>query len=417
MKSINKLFKGKQKGQALVLALALLGLGSLMIAPMMAFMGTGLEAGVVMEDKLDELYDADAGVQDALWKINNPELAPGLPMGIAEPPLVYNIPILNAETVDDEIDIEITFINYDNNGTYRIRSWVGNSPVDYETKIDAIAATIWIDYYDFLEHVITSGDEIVLQPGSVVVPEDPDHDNGPRDYHPDELWPTVEELYSWYMRDINGVEPYQPDELHAEIDLADLPSLSSPYTENDRMLETTFRDYPGGDLEITSSINPKKDDPPIWLYLGDPEVEYDPDDPNTVNTIFVVGDLLIDAVGGDKNYTLDMNMQTIFVDGDVVVDQDVSFTGHGCIVASGDVFFQPKMVDDPDSFIFVMSIEGTIHFQPQGDFYGALAGNVEVQMQPNSSIQWNGPEPGLNFPIEGAGGGGLLWGIHTWEIN
>ncbi len=227
MHKIMKLLKGKQSGQALILALALLGVGSLLIAPMLSFMGTGLNAGVIAEDKMDELYDADAGVQDAMWKINNSDEVPGLPTTDGDPPLVYSIPILNSE-VDEEIDVIIDYLSPENSGTYRVRSWVGESWVDYETRIDAIIATLWPDYYDFLNHVITSGGEIDLNPpgggpsSPDIIPDDPDHANGPRDNHPLENWPPANELIDWYMRDVDHLDPYPFDEIDVK-DVSPLP--------------------------------------------------------------------------------------------------------------------------------------------------------------------------------------------------
>jgi len=54
-----------------VLALILLVVGGLIIAPLMGFMSTGLIVGQVFEKKMDGLYAADAGVEDAMWKIKN----------------------------------------------------------------------------------------------------------------------------------------------------------------------------------------------------------------------------------------------------------------------------------------------------------------------------------------------------------
>ena len=77
-KLANRLIQG-QKGQALMLTLILLGVGGLIIAPLMGFMSTGLMAGQVFEKKTDELYAADAGIEDALWQIKNDQLATLLP--------------------------------------------------------------------------------------------------------------------------------------------------------------------------------------------------------------------------------------------------------------------------------------------------------------------------------------------------
>ncbi len=58
-----------QKGQALILVLLLLAIGSLIITPTLSFMRTGTQAGRVYEQKDCEIYAADAGVEDAMWRI------------------------------------------------------------------------------------------------------------------------------------------------------------------------------------------------------------------------------------------------------------------------------------------------------------------------------------------------------------
>ena len=62
-----------ERGQALPLVLILLLLGGLIIAPLLAFMSTGLIAGQAYEERMSELYAADAGIEDAIWKITNLE--------------------------------------------------------------------------------------------------------------------------------------------------------------------------------------------------------------------------------------------------------------------------------------------------------------------------------------------------------
>jgi hypothetical protein len=63
-----------EKGQALVLTLLLLLIGSLIVAPTLSLMGTGIKSGRVYEQKDDEIYAADAGVEDAMWRIRNDTL-------------------------------------------------------------------------------------------------------------------------------------------------------------------------------------------------------------------------------------------------------------------------------------------------------------------------------------------------------
>ena len=72
---VNKLIRD-EKGQVLVLAVILLLVGSLIIVPLLGFMSTGLIAGQVFEKKMDGLYAADAGIEDALWKLLNGSYSP-----------------------------------------------------------------------------------------------------------------------------------------------------------------------------------------------------------------------------------------------------------------------------------------------------------------------------------------------------
>ena len=60
-----------EKGQALPMVLALLVLGGLTIAPSLSYAGTSLNAGRILEESVRGVYAADAGVEDALWSLEN----------------------------------------------------------------------------------------------------------------------------------------------------------------------------------------------------------------------------------------------------------------------------------------------------------------------------------------------------------
>ena len=72
MKTIVKRLVRDEKGAALVMVLILLLISGLIIGPLLSYMGTGLITGKVYETRTDELYAADAGVEDAIWKIQHP---------------------------------------------------------------------------------------------------------------------------------------------------------------------------------------------------------------------------------------------------------------------------------------------------------------------------------------------------------
>ena len=64
-----------EKGQALIIVLVLMLLGGLIIAPMLAYMSTGLKVGKeVYEERMHLFYAADSGIEDALWQIKYEKL-------------------------------------------------------------------------------------------------------------------------------------------------------------------------------------------------------------------------------------------------------------------------------------------------------------------------------------------------------
>ena len=64
-----------ETGAVLVMALVALVVGALLLTPMLGLMSTGLMGGQIYEEKMHELYAADAGVEDAIWKLMNPEVS------------------------------------------------------------------------------------------------------------------------------------------------------------------------------------------------------------------------------------------------------------------------------------------------------------------------------------------------------
>jgi hypothetical protein len=59
----------QQNGLALTFVLVLLAIGMLIITPLLSYMSTGLGAGTVFQNKSNELYAADAGIEDGLWQV------------------------------------------------------------------------------------------------------------------------------------------------------------------------------------------------------------------------------------------------------------------------------------------------------------------------------------------------------------
>jgi len=69
MKTTLKRLITDERGKVLVLVLVLLVVGGLVMSPLLGLMGTGLASGHTYEKKASELYAADAGVEQAIWHL------------------------------------------------------------------------------------------------------------------------------------------------------------------------------------------------------------------------------------------------------------------------------------------------------------------------------------------------------------
>ena len=102
MKSVREIFLKiikRQDGVALPSVLAMFAIGSLLIVPSINYIATNLNAGMMAEEEFMGILAADAGVEDALWKIKNDTPASF--------PYSYQITDINGLSVDiiiDEID-------------------------------------------------------------------------------------------------------------------------------------------------------------------------------------------------------------------------------------------------------------------------------------------------------------------------
>ena len=78
-----KVIKG-ETGQVLPAVLVLMLIGGLLIAPSLSYAATSLNVGQIVEEKVNGLYAADAGIEDALWKLKNDSPISG-PYQLPEP--------------------------------------------------------------------------------------------------------------------------------------------------------------------------------------------------------------------------------------------------------------------------------------------------------------------------------------------
>jgi hypothetical protein len=400
MKTVVKGIIRNEKGYVLIAVLILLVVGGLILTPLLGLMSAGLLAGQVYEKKTDELYAADAGVEDAIWKIMYSD-------NISYPYHLAEYLTVNKKTVDYDIYREEMPESTKCRKVYshQILSMAttdaggGTVAIDSSTTVEAYIITV-VESYGILDNVITSpcGYDIQGEQSQVNPPEGEEH--GPvGDYTG--AWPTTKMLSDLYWEDVKDEVPYSSGTLYVQ----DYGDGIGPLSKN-------------GTLDI---INTGSKDFTVALN----------------GTLYITRDTSIGATAVGKNFTLDLNGQTIFVESasgaapedDPCNPEDNTYalkigggctlTGSGCIIAVGNIEFKPNLSCTKDDYILVLSVSGKTYMQPNGDFYGTLAGSSEVYLQ-NGKATWTDystvVEDGLNFP-DLPGIQQVSHSIESWEIN
>jgi hypothetical protein len=372
-----------EKGQALILALILLVIGGLIMAPLLAYMSTGIIAGGADEKKAAELYAADAGAEDAVLKIQQQTGGVQyLYCGGGNHSLSYDIADVNGKNVA----VTITYLSNITH-TYQVVSTATGDGSG--TKIDAyvIGKSQYGDFSGMLNQIVLCQNETdIAKKVTLNYPEG----CGPVENYAGD-WPTPADLEGFYWQDVKDTTPYGSD----TIDL----------NGNDMNLGPLYRNV-GPTFTIK---NGKSQTNPTLKLTG---------------TLYITCDTLIGTTG--NGFVLNLNGHTIFVSSNTtsggkalsIGGGRVTLVGPGAIIAVGDMYFEPKAQSTTDP-IFVLSVLGTTQMQPSGDFYGALAGSVDVVVQP-------GHNPTITYPEGGFGNAGLdfptgiqylVYSIASWEVK
>ena len=143
MKKIANRLARSEEGYAMLMVLILLLVGGLIIAPLMGFMGTGVIAGQIHENRMDELYAADAGVEDAIWKIKTS--ATELPEA-GDDPWEYSITDVNGKQVN-------TAIEFMDDRMYKITSTATNG-TSSSTTVEAYVGSLSFSFLREVDFVL-----------------------------------------------------------------------------------------------------------------------------------------------------------------------------------------------------------------------------------------------------------------------
>ncbi|HUX48518.1 MAG TPA: hypothetical protein VMV76_05020 [Dehalococcoidia bacterium] len=385
-----------EKGAAMVVALILLVASGLIVAPLLSHMGTGLVTGEVYETRTAELYAADAGVDDALWKIQH-ALEAGLP-GCGTN-WTYTYPGADDPVFEVNDKNVVVTIQHLGAGSYKITSIAAGGD-DSSTTITAYTALSFMDLSGILDYAISSSGNITIMEDCVIDGDvyisDADNLNDPNEAITGEvldsetvsvIWPTFDQLHSYYWP---GVMDLDPD--YTEV--IDLPSWATsrdtaysigPYLAEVADTETQRLNIKGGEL---------------WTRLD--------------GTIYVKDNFFL-----GPSVNVDLNGQTIFAEGTIVLSPNSMLYGSGCIIARGNIEFQPELSCEEGQYVLVLSLEGITTLQPDSDFQGTIAGNADVQIQPGNEIVWvDWYGRGLDYPTgEGEYPVPGELSISSWEVT
>jgi hypothetical protein len=403
-----------EKGQALLLAIILLLVAGLIAAPLLAHMGTGILTGEVYETRTAELYAADAGVEDAVWKIQHQDQVPEvkyLYCGGGNNSWSYNMTNNMTNVNGKSVAVTITYVSNVTH-TYRV---VSNATGDGSgTQIDAYI-TGTVKYYpsimdqlltiegNLTEQQVNSLQNELSKPNlNIPCPEGctnctvcrkvydyyTEYDKIPAECRgcvavynfPQPAWPDAGQLAQSYWQDVKNAIPYNSTALYVN----DHPTIG-PF-------------YRNGTLNIINTAD--------GLTLG-------------LNGTVYITDTT--DISPNKETTLELNGYTLFVSSNATGTQlniggKLSIKGPGLIIAVGDINFQPK-AELGTAPIYVLSVLGTTTVHPSGNIYGAIAGKINLDVLLGSN-------PSLIYPAAGFGNStfprivaSLAYGIASWEAN
>jgi len=406
--AVKRAIRDEKGAGVLALVLVLLVVGGLILAPLLGLMSTGLMAGQVYEKKTDELYAADAGVEDAVSRM------PGLNLSVGQS-TSFTIPDVNGKNVAvNTTCVSNTTQTSGCNATWTvIHKVVSTATGDGSgTKVTAYVkgTSVSQNYSGLLDHVLTS-----LASGGISIPNNPNvvidpssGANGPLAGYGGS-WPPAQDLSSFYLRDVSNVTPYSGA---TTIDTRGGSSPPGPIYINGQAVSCPSGVGPvrvNGGLIIENTVN------------GNSTL-------NLTGTLYIEGNTVITTSGSSSPLNVNLNGNTIFVASDsrkgpsspyaLYIGGECAINGPGVIIAVGDIYFQPNMVAGTTGPIFILSVSGSTVLKPSGSFYGAVAGNVLVDVQPGQTVI-NYPTGGfgdLNFPT-GVQYPNPTYSITSWEIN
>jgi hypothetical protein len=286
-----------EAGLALPMALVLLVTGALLIIPVLNLISTSLKTGLMVEQRTIGSYAAEAGINDAVWKYKN--TAGPFVSGDS-----YNLTINGMTVTVNKYRQETA-----QGGTlYTLKS---TATLNGQTEAIIYSQVLYsasIDLSYIMDNAVTSPGDVTIKPG-VVINGDVAYNGGVDnkgtvngEFFTDSIsWPTTASLQAFYWDQVKNLTP-----LPSGSTITMTGTQSSPTIVPARLAN--------GNLDLKGS--------------GYGQLN---------GTIYVKGDLEID------DCHLNLNNQTIFVEGEIIFKPGSYLFGSGCIIAINNITFQPNL--------------------------------------------------------------------------
>ena len=351
---------GRKKGHILTLTLLIMMVGAIILGLLFQYLGASLVLAIKSEERAITYYPADSGVEDAVYWLQQ-----------YKKPVDYWAWDEGEQLwTRDGYDIGDRTVNVNVENTRNDIYKITSTAITDEGKglsIESYVRTLTMNLSTLGDAAITSNNTVTIKAGTTITGNVsvPDGDMWRVDNKGTingsiisfaEPWPAAVDISDIFWQDVANLDPF-PD---LYIDTAFTSTIGPLYRE--------------GDLEIVGSF------PKNYTALN--------------GTIYVTGDLDIGkggASGGVKDFTIDLNGQSIFVEGALQVYDKCTFVGAGTIIAVEYVKFGPKLSSEDGDYVFIMCVEGITDFLPSGSFCGSVWGHDHVEIFPGSEVTYVDP--------------------------
>jgi cytoskeletal protein CcmA (bactofilin family) len=447
---IKTVFSGRESGAAFIAVLTFLILGAIIIVPLLGFMITGLRAQQSHEQRTTELYSADAGVEYAIWQLQNGGLIADNGTALFTGTRCFVLPPdpLTGELLNGD-NVTVCIENENNEGEYfKIVSDATDIAAGSMTRVRARVKPTWGYQGNFFANGITSlgdvylfpktecnGDvqcvgTLTLDPGQVIrgdVTCGHLYSKGTiyGNVHCDKLdnrgtiYGNVQYATVLSLGTVTGTVTVGPAPVFTELNEERWPT-EQQLTDFYLSQVDTGVNYPNTVVSTCGTIGP--------LYMGytsvgaprnltidtkrsDCEVRLD-------GTIFVTGNLSVTA-----KTLVNLNGQTIYCLGDVYFAPGSYVKGSGVIIAIGTVTFQPNIVagDTRSTIVRYNGTNWTVQTSPVSTdlngVWGASATNVfavgdsgTVLVTSNGGTSWTAMTSNIIMNLYG------VWGTAASDI-